>query len=283
MGAPFIDNDHFLELVASEPRLRIVDTRSKPHGVQTDAPTGAEQYAAGHIPGAIHLDYAHELADPATPYAMRVAPPDELAQTLGAHGIGDDSVVVAYDDGDVPYAARFVWMMRFLGRDDTMILAGGLKEWRARGGAITFDVPSYPRATFTPHPREAVRATREEVLAIANGTNTRDQLVETQRNKTYALRDLDIARAVRISGNDLLEDDNGGRVAPPETLAALIDARNLDRSKRTIVTCGSGVSASGAYLALLDAGFTDLAVYDGSWMEWAHDGLPAVPKANASA
>ena len=281
MGAPFIDNDRFLELIAREPRLRIVDTRSKPHGVQTDAPTGAQQYAAGHMPGAMHLDYAHELADPATPYAMRVAPPDVLARTLGAHGIGDDSVVVAYDDGDVPYAARFVWMMRFLGRDDTMILAGGLKEWCARGGAITFDVPSYPRATFTPHPREAVRATREEVLAIANGTNTRDQLIETQRNKTYALRDLDIARAVRISGNDLLEDDNGGRVAPPEKLAALIDARNLDRSKRTIVTCGSGVSASGAYLALLDAGFTDLAVYDGSWMEWAHDGLPAVPKANA--
>ena len=278
MSAPFIDFDHFMKLVANEPRLRIVDTRSKPHGVQTDAPSGAEQYAAGHMPGAVHLDYAHELADPATPYATRVAPPDLLAQTLGAYGIGDDSVVVAYDEGDVPYASRFVWMMRYLGRDDAMILAGGLKEWRERGGAITFDVPTYPKATFTPHPREALRATRAEVLAIATGANENDQLLETQRNKTYAQRDLDIARAVRLSGNELLEDSNGGRVASPETLAALVDARNLDRSKRTIVTCGSGVSASGAYLALLEAGFTDLAVYDGSWLEWAHDGLPAVPK-----
>ena len=38
------------------------------------------------------------------------------------------------------------------------------------------------------------------------------------------------------------------------------------------------VAASGAYVALLDAGFTDLAVYDGSWMEWLHDGLPTQPK-----
>ena len=47
---------------------------------------------------------------------------------------------------------------------------------------------------------------------------------------------------------------------------------------RTVVTCGSGVSASGAWLALRAAGFTDVAVYDGSWMEWSHDGLPSVPK-----
>jgi len=44
------------------------------------------------------------------------------------------------------------------------------------------------------------------------------------------------------------------------------------------VTCGSGVSASGSYVALLEAGFTDVAVYDGSWMEWQHDGMPTVEK-----
>ena len=42
--------------------------------------------------------------------------------------------------------------------------------------------------------------------------------------------------------------------------------------------CGSGVGASGAYLALCEAGFTNVAVYDGSWMEWSHDKLPTVPK-----
>ena len=28
----------------------------------------------------------------------------------------------------------------------------------------------------------------------------------------------------------------------------------------------------------IEAGFTDVAVYDGSWMEWSHDNLPTVPK-----
>jgi 3-mercaptopyruvate sulfurtransferase SseA len=57
----------------NDPQIRIVDARSRPHGApDPNAPTGAEQYAGGHIPGAIGLDYAHELADPSTPYATIV-------------------------------------------------------------------------------------------------------------------------------------------------------------------------------------------------------------------
>ncbi|MBV8750575.1 MAG: sulfurtransferase, partial [Candidatus Eremiobacteraeota bacterium] len=79
-----------------DPRVRIIDARSTPHGGTVAMPSGREQYAAGHIPGAVHLDYADDLSDPATPYAARVAPPDVFARVMGAHGIGDDSIVVAY-------------------------------------------------------------------------------------------------------------------------------------------------------------------------------------------
>jgi thiosulfate/3-mercaptopyruvate sulfurtransferase len=275
-------SDTFLEIEwlqahASDPLVRIVDTRSKPHGApDLVAPTGAEQYAAGHIPGAIHLDYAHELADPATPYTMRVAPAESFARTLGAHGIGDEHTIVAYDDGDVPYAARFVWMCRYYGRDDVRILAGGFKAWRAAAYAETTDVPTFPPAIFSTHERPTLRASRAEVIAAIEDPNV--QLLETQRDKTYALRDRDIAGTTRLSGSKLLLDERGGRIAPKATLDALVADLALDPRKRTILTCGSGVSASGAYLALLEAGFNDLAVYDGSWLEWSHDGLPTVPK-----
>jgi thiosulfate/3-mercaptopyruvate sulfurtransferase len=261
-----------------DPTVRIVDARSMPHGAAVaGARSGAEQYALGHIPGAVGLDYAHELADPATPYATRVAPPELFARVLGERGIGDGTTIVAYDDGDVPYAARMLWMCRYYGHDEILIMAGGLKAWRAAGYPETQDVPRYPPATFTPRIRPALRATRDDVLAVARGASD-VQLLETQRDKTYAMRDRDIAGAVRLSGSLLLEDANGGRVAPRATLDLLVREAGLDRTKRTILTCGSGVSASGSYVALLEAGFTDLAVYDGSWLEWQHDGLPTVPK-----
>lgn len=260
-----------------DPRIRIVDTRSMPHGAKVAMPTGKEQYAAGHVAGAVQIDYAEDVHDLATPYAARVAPPERFAEVMGAHGIGDQTFVVAYDAGDVPYAARMVWMLRYYGHDDAAILAGGLAAWQAAGLPVVTDVPHVARATFHPRPRPALRASLDEVRAVAGGRGD-VQLVEAQRDGTYAQRDRDIPGVVRLSASALLEDVRGGRIADRARLDELVANAGLDRTKRTICSCGSGVGASGAYLALLAAGFTDVAVYDGSWMEWSHDGLPTVPK-----
>ena len=261
----------------SDPRLRIVDARSIPHGGTVAMPSGREQYAAGHLPGAVHLDYGDDLSDPATPYATRVAPAKRFADVLGARGIGDDAVVIAYDAGTIPFAARLVWMLRYYGHAEAYVLAGGIAAWSASGQPLETAVPTTLPATFHPREDPALRATRAEVEAIVAGTLD-EQLVETQRDQTYAQRDRDIPRAVRLSGSLLLEDTRGGRIADGATLDRLVASAGLDRHKRTVVSCGSGVSASGAWLALRAAGFDDVAVYDGSWMEWSHDGLPTVQK-----
>lgn len=260
-----------------DPRVRIVDTRSKPHGAAVAMPEGREQYAAGHLPGAVHLDYAEHLHDLATPYAARVAPPERFAQVMSENGIGDGTLVIAYDEGNVPYAARLVWMLRYYGHDEAAILAGGLPAWTAAGHPLTTDVPRFPHAAFTVRERPALRASREDVIAVAEGRSD-VQFLETQRDGTYALRDRDIPNNIRLSASELLEDARGGRIAERAKLEALVAKAGLDKTKRTIVSCGSGVGASGAYLALCEAGFTDVGVYDGSWMEWEHDQLPTVPK-----
>ncbi len=264
-----------------DPRLRIIDARSVPHGGTVAMPSGREQYAAGHLPGAVHLDYGDDLSDPATPYATRVAPPQTFAAVLGGHGIGDDAIVLAYDAGTIPFAARLVWMLRYYGHAEAYVLAGGIAAWTAAGKPLETAAPPIVRATFLPRENPAVRATRAEVQAIVAGTLD-EQLIETQRDQTYAQRDRDIPGAVRLSGNVLLDDARGGRIAERATLDRLVASARLDPHKRTVVTCGSGVSASGAWLALRAAGFDDVAVYDGSWMEWSHDGLPTVAKSTGS-
>jgi thiosulfate/3-mercaptopyruvate sulfurtransferase len=274
----FVDVDWLVAHLQDED-IVIVDTRSTPHGAPgAPAQSGREQYAHGHIPGAVHLDYAEDLHDLSTPYAARVADPERFAAAVGRAGIGDRTLVIAYDDGNVPYAARMVWMLRYYGHDDAAILAGGLRDWKALGQQLAIDVPRPKVRQFTPKVRPQLRAGKEEVLAVAEGRSDA-QLLETQRDGTYAMRDVDIKGARRLSGSQLLEDARGGRIAPPERLRELV--RGLDPHKRTIVSCGSGVAASGSYFALLEAGFTNVAVYDGSWMEWSHDKLPTVPK-NAS-
>lgn len=279
-----MSNDVFIDIAwvaarIDDPKVRIVDARSTPHGApgQNLGPSGRERYAAAHLPGAVYLDYAEDLSDPSTPYATRVAPPELFTRVMERNGVGDKTIVVAYDDGNVPFAARMLWMLRYYGHDDAKILAGGLPAWIAAGHETTTQIPRVAPAKFTPRVRARLRASRDEVLAVARGLNDA-QLLETQRDATYALRDRDIARAKRLSGNELLEDEQGGRIADRAKLDTLVGKLKLDRDKRTILSCGSGVSASGSYLALCEAGFTDAAVYDGSWLEWSHDGLPTVSK-----
>jgi thiosulfate/3-mercaptopyruvate sulfurtransferase len=277
VAAPFVEVEWLRERL-DDPHIAVVDARSTPHGAPgLRLPSGAEQFAQGHIPGAVHLDYAEHLADPATPHAARVAPPEHFAAVFGINGIGDDTTVVAYDAGDVPYAARMVWMCRYYGHDAAFVLAGGLPAWVAAGLPLTTALRAPLPAHFSARPRAGLRASRADVLAVTEGRSDA-QLLETQRDGTYALREHDLPRARRLSGSLLLEDARGGRIAARERLDALVDDLGLDRAKRTIVSCGSGVSASGAYLALLEAGFSDVAVYDGSWMEWSHDAMPTVPK-----
>lgn len=276
MSVDFVEVDWLIEHL-DDPRLRIIDARSVPHGGAVAMPPGRAQFAAGHIPGAVHLDYGEDLSDPATPYATRVAPPEFFARVIGDNGIGDDSIVVAYDAGTIPFAARMVWMLRYYGHDEAYVLAGGIGAWTNAGMPLSTNPATVVPGTFTPHHRAELRAPKDEVIALSQGAADA-QLVETQRDQTYAQRDADIPGAVRISGNLLLEDANGGRVADAATLKRLVREAKLNPHKRTVVTCGSGVSASGAWLALRAAGFEDVAVYDGSWMEWAHEQLPTVPK-----
>ncbi|MBV8150547.1 MAG: sulfurtransferase [Candidatus Eremiobacteraeota bacterium] len=273
--ALFVEVD-WLQRHLADPNVVVVDTRSTPHGAPGQRGlSGREQYAIGHLPGAIHLDYAEDLHDLATPYAARVAPPERFADVIGGAGIGEDSYVVAYDEGTVPYAARLVWMLAYYGHERAAILAGGTKAWTAAGLPLVTDAPVREPRRFTPRPHVALRASKDEVLAVAEGRSDA-QLLETQRDATYALRDRDIRGTRRVSGSELLEDARGGRIAEPARLRELL--AGLDPGKRTIVSCGSGVSASGAFFALREAGFSDVAVYDGSWMEWSYDRLPTVPK-----
>src|SRR3979411_929150 len=245
----FVEVDWLARRLA-DARVRVCAARSVPHGGAVQMPSGREQFAAGHLPGAVYLDYADDLSDPATPYAARVAPPHRFALVMGAHGIGDDSIVVAYDAGTIPFAARMVWMLCYYGHDEAYVLAGGLPAWTAAGHALQTGARGSGRSHKCGD-REAadshapLRATGDEVLTIAEGRSGA-QLVETQRDQTYAQRDRDIAGAVRLSGNLLLEDARRGRVAAGATLQRLVRGAGLDPHARTVVSCGSGVSASGA-------------------------------------
>src|SRR6059058_2878506 len=88
-----------------DPQVRVVDMRGYVRtvdlgdGRQVSTYAGAaDDYAAGHIPNAIYLDWTRDIVDPDDPVPVQVAPPERFAAELGRRGIGDDHLIVAYDE-----------------------------------------------------------------------------------------------------------------------------------------------------------------------------------------
>ncbi len=264
----------------NDPDLRIVDMRgyvrtvTVGEGRQEATYLGApDDYAQGHIPNALYLDWTRDIIDPDDPVPAQIAPPERFAAALGGRGIGDEHLVVAYDEHPASqFATRLWWALRYYGHERVMVLDGGLAKWRREGRPLTTTVPSFPPATFTPRPQPAWRATGEAVLAALNDPVVR--LVDARNEAQYsgALR-RGRGRAGHIPGavnvpNESLIDPATGTFRPDDTLRATFQRAGVAPEKRVIAYCNGGVAATTVLFGLALTGHPNLTNYDGSWNEW---------------
>ena len=80
-----------------EGNTRILDCRY----LLNDPGFGIASYRRAHIPGSIYLDLADDLSGPITARTGRHPLPavDHFVETVGKWGVADDSIVIAYDNG----------------------------------------------------------------------------------------------------------------------------------------------------------------------------------------
>ena len=57
-------------------------------------------------------------------------------ETVRNLGIKTNDQIVAYDDVGGMYAARFWWMMRWLGHENVAILDGGIQQWEGNWSPV---------------------------------------------------------------------------------------------------------------------------------------------------
>lgn len=243
----------------AHPEAIIADVRS-----YLDGRSGADAYRAGHIPGAVFVSLDVVLADPPSPEHGRHPLPDpaRFAAGLAANGIGDGSVVVAYDDAGGAMAGRLVWLLRILGHD-AALLDGGITAWE---GALTAELPTPDVATFTPAPwPEDLLATIDD--AVAGPVVIDARAGERFRGETEPIDPkaghIPGAKNYPFAGNL----DASGRFLAPELLRERF--AGLGAAEDVIAYCGSGVSACHNLIALELAGLGRGRLYPGSWSQYS--------------
>lgn len=165
-------------------------------------------------------------------------------------------------------------MFKIMGHDKVVVLDGGLPQWNKeeRATVTTFASPGAPgtfKAAFRPEMVYSV----EQVLSSTNSNSI--QTIDARSYGRFNATEPEPrpgARGGHIPGSscipftELLRD---GLFKSVDQMKVAFEKVLSPEAKQKVFSCGSGVTASILALAADECGYEDLAVYDGSWAEWA--------------
>lgn len=262
MDQHYIDPTTLAEMLG-RPDVRVVDTRAS----LADGPSGQEMWTAGHIPGAVHADWIDDWGTTVDGVEGMLPEPAEFAKTMGRLGIDNDTLVVAYDDNALFTGSRLAWALLHNGHERVAVLDGGFPAWQKSCLPISTDESDgHPeQRNYRPGAPQGMRREMDEVRALLGRDDV--TLVDCRMEETFLAAEGRIPGANRFPSPTLLGED--GRFKRGEHIAQMAADAGVEKDRPTVLYCGGGVSAAAVLLALHNAGFSDLALYDGSWSEWS--------------
>jgi thiosulfate/3-mercaptopyruvate sulfurtransferase len=238
-------------------------------------------YAAGHIPGAVHVDWTSDLNDQVRrDYVTREA----FDALMSRIGVSPDTTVIFYGDRNNWWACYAFWVFQLFGHTNAKIMDGGRLKWEKEQRPLTREVPQYPPTTYQARERSdaEIRAFRHEVLEHVKGNG---QLVDVRSPEEYAgtrlhmadypnegaLRGGHIPGARSIPWARAVNPDDGTFKPAAELKALYVEQNGLAPDRETIAYCRIGERSSHTWFALKYLlGFEKVRNYDGSWTEWGN-------------
>jgi molybdopterin synthase sulfurtransferase len=275
-----------------------------------------EEYAEGHLPGALYLDTNQLESRP----DWNRRSPDELDAAVRMLGITCDTTVILYGrdaeggaDEKWPgrragqlAATRAALILSYCGVEDVRVLDGGYDAWVQAGHPLE-TVPRLP--TSVPAFGAAIPARPELIVDLEEAKDIRadragaalvsvrswDEQIGKVSGYSY------IGQAGRIAGDvwancgsDAYHTQHYRNVdntmRPYPEIASNWAAAGIAPDKRVAFYCGTGWRASQAWFCGDLMGWPRVAVYDGGWYEWSRNpdqnpiavGPPEEPDADQS-
>ncbi len=260
-------SDYFVSsewLAANQKAVTMVDVRVAP------------LYFLGHVDGALNIDKQEFLSTRGGVKSL-IPTAREFETLMDRFGITPDTTVVAYAEDDNPYAARFVWTLRYHGHEKAYVLDGGYEKWAAEKRDVAY-LPTKVVASsgYRCQASRDIRAEAGDLLTRLENPSvviwdTR-RAAEYQGHEVRADRGGHIPGAVHFHWEDLLTEGDGVKVLKSEDeIRTLLSSYGLTPDRQVVAHCQTGIRSSYATLVLLGLGYPQAQNYDGSWIEWANN------------
>lgn len=256
---------------------------------------GKEEFIQSRIPGASFFD-VDDISDRSSTLPHMLPSEKVFEEQISSMGIFSHHHVIVYSAAGSFSAPRVWWTFKVFGHDRVSVLDGGLPAWIAANGPIESGpyTGAEAKGEFTAKLNSQMVVDRNHVLNLVN-TGMKGQQVFDARSRGRFLGIEPEPRPGLPSGHmpgslslpftAVVVSGDVTRFRPTEELSAAFQDAGLiaEDDSKVVLSCGSGVSAAVLCLALDILGRNiseSVAIYDGSWTEWAStDGLPIISEA----
>lgn len=230
-----------------------------------------EGYAAEHVAGAVNLQSSDIVIN--VPVSGMLTSAKKLQRVLGERGIGNDTTIIAYDNNRMS-AARLFWTLMCYQSDKVYVIDGGLDAIKAAGYELTADVPEVT-------PAEYVCGEKTDQW-LATMADVQKQLDEPDKNTVLldVRSDAEYAENGKIPSSILWDYSNqfysDGTMKDTQTVRINFVNQGMRPEKNLIVYCQSSMRAAPVFLKLYDAGYRNIRIYDGAYLEWSQNPANAI-------
>jgi thiosulfate/3-mercaptopyruvate sulfurtransferase len=241
-----------LELLAAGGNVVLVDARN------------AVEYRESHVEGAVNISRADIVV--MTPHPNLVAPAERIEDVMGSRGIDNDTLVIAYDDNNNMDSARLWWTLKAYGHDAVKVVSGGLSALQGENVTMSSTMPQVTEAVFNAQPLdESMLATTREIRDLIDEPREDLTIIDT-RTETEYLEEGTIPGSVLV---DYIENNFAdGTYKPVTQIRIQYIKAGVDVDEGAVLFCKTSVRGAQTYLAMYNAGYRNLKLYDGAWVEW---------------
>lgn len=267
----FFVNSEWLACHLSSSDIQLIDARMLPPGQQQLRDIDAE-YRQQHLPRAVFFDI-EQLSDQRSPFPHMLPAAEDFAESMQRLGIDSNKHLIIYDEGDLFSAPRAWWMLYHYGAKQATILAGGLKRWLNENRPVVQGETQLAPAHFKKCKPLLSVVDVDQVMQISQHGGA--QLIDARPAARFSgqmeeprpgLKRGHIPGSINLPWQQVVEQ---GQLKDSQQLLAIFEAAGIDLNQKIVLTCGSGVTAIVLWLALLQSGASQLALYDGAFSEWA--------------
>ena len=249
-GTEIIDAETAVQLLAGE------------SAVLVDANNGVT-YKKRHAEGAVSIPRTAIVINEPVPNLL--APANQIEDVMGAAGIGNDTLVLVYDDNKNMDAARLWFTLKVYGHDNVKVISGGLNTLAAAGVEVVKTVPSVASASFKAGVlNQDMLISSKDVRSNVENPPADYVLIDTRSIEEYNEGTIPGSVCLDFNGNNFSD----AAFRPVNQIRIRYLEKKIDYNDEVVMYCKTSIRGAQTYLALFNAGYRNLKLYDGAWVAW---------------